>query len=106
MDVLLDKIFNDDSTLDTTLSLLSLQNSIYQTLTKKSTADLIPPAGWEVCRKLYPDYGIGLRPPEAIGWHYCIEPAKGVTVIGVTVLSLIARRTLLNPLCSLHNNSK
>ena len=77
VDVLLDKIFNDESTLDTTLSLLSLQNNIYQTLTKKATADLIPPAGWEVCRKLYPDYGIGLRPPEAIGWHYCIEPAKG-----------------------------
>lgn len=35
VDVLLDKIFTDESTLDTTLSLLSLQNSIYQTLTKK-----------------------------------------------------------------------
>lgn len=77
VDVLLGKIFSDESTLDTTLSLLSLQNSIYQTLTKKATADLIPPVGWEVCRKLYPNYGIGLRPPEAIGWHYCIEPAKG-----------------------------
>ena len=77
VDVLLDKIFNDQSTLDTTLSLLSLQNIIYQTLTKKATADLIPPVGWQVCRKLYPDYGIGLRPPEAVGWHYCIEPGKG-----------------------------
>lgn len=77
VDVLLDKIFNDESTLDTTLSLLSLQNSIYQTLTKKATADLIPPIGWEVCRKLYPEYGIGLRPPGAVGWHFCIEPARG-----------------------------
>jgi len=76
VDVLLEKIFEDASTLDTTLSLISLKSTIYHTLIKKMTGELTPPPGWQICQTLQPDCRIGLRPPEAKGWYYCIEPTN------------------------------
>ncbi|PVZ81177.1 hypothetical protein C9426_31775 [Serratia sp. S1B] len=80
MGIMLEKIFSNEAALDTTLNLLTQRETIYKKLIQQATNDLkdvVQHTDWEICRQLSTEYGIGLRPPQADGWHYCIEPGKG-----------------------------